>query len=197
MDKAFPATPLFPLLAAIATAIAAPAFAQTTDTPPRITLERPLEHVRDLRLCVRPFEHRGSVVLRPGYSGSTGSFLSPESAILRIDRVRTTLRAPGLRASALGTTVDGRFTWIPMTIADGSGRFPPVGGPAAAYADRGTLVKIEINRNTSSTGTVTGDYVLNGCLVDRIPVRMEQPHIDPPRLPPNIPLPGETVRQPR
>lgn len=195
MDTASPVASLLPLLAAIASAAAMPALAQTTDSPPRVTLERPSDHVRDVRLCRQPFERRGSVVLRPGYSGATGEFVSPANAILRIDRVRTTLRGPGLRASALGTTSERNFAWVPMTVAGGGGRFPATGGPSAAYADRGTLVKIEINRDSTTT-SATGDYVLNGCLVDRIPVRLEKPHVDPPRLPPKIPLPGETVRRP-
>lgn len=184
------------LSALLASVVAAPAPAQTAAPPPRIVLDRSLDHARDVRLCPRPFVRRGSVVLRPGFSGATGEFLSPTDAILRIDRVRTTLRAPGLRASAVGATTGRTFAWVPMTIVDGSGRFPTPGGPSTVYADRGTLVKIEINRNATTTAA-TGDYVLDGCLVDRIPVRIEQPHIDPPRLPPKSPLPGETVRRPR
>jgi hypothetical protein len=183
------------LFATIACAAALPAFAQTTEAPPRITLEPPFDHVRDIRLCARPFERRGSVQLRAGFGGSTGEFNAPANAILRIDRVRTTLRVPGLRASAVGASTEGNLVWYRMGIADGSGRFPADGGPTAVYADPGRLVKIEINRSGSSNTTATGDYVLNGCLVDRIPLRLEQPHIDPPRLPPKILLPGETVRR--
>lgn len=183
------------LLASLIATCAAAAQAQRNDRSVPPGIERVDSAVRDIRICTRPFERRGTVQLRPGFSGSVGVLETPGSAFLRVDSVRTSLRAPGLHASALGVTTQGRFAWHTMTVADAAGRFPADTGPRAVYADGGGLVRIEINRLGSTAAPATGDYVLRGCLVDGVPPRLDRYHVDPPRLPPNILLPGEALRR--
>jgi len=144
------------------------------------------------RLCARPFQHKGTVELGPGYSGSVGEFTTPGNGILQIRSVKTTLRVAGMSGSAIGTWSNTRFGWHAMRVETGVGRYSS-GHDEPVYADRSSLVKIEINRSGGNSTAVTGDYDLRGCLVDGIPQRVQLPDHPLPRLPPKVLTPLEPV----
>ena len=144
------------------------------------------------RHCARPFQHKGTIELGVGYSGSVGEFTTPDNGVLQVRSVRTTLRTAGLSASAIGTWANTKFAWQAMRVEAGVGRYAS-DRDEPVYADRSSLVKIEINRSGGNNTATTGDYELSGCLLNGIPQRVRLPDGQLPRLPPKVLTPLEPV----
>jgi hypothetical protein len=153
--------------------------------------------------CPRPFEDKGVFKIKAGYSGdgaSTGFI--PPGVFLEIRRIKATLRAPGAYAANLGMNSGGAFAWYDLRMENGSAVFS-ASKDGALYADGGSRVKFVVYRNQGNDLEATGDYVVSGCLVDEIPLRLRRPDMQVPRLPPQTPArPGPVekavpVRTPR
>lgn len=147
--------------------------------------------------CLRPFMRKGTMAMQAGYSGAIAEFTSPAAGILQIHSIRTALHMPGMSASAVGTWSAATFAWHPLRIEATQGRYSSsVDGPV--YADRASLVKITLNRNGANPVAGTGEYELQGCLIDHLPPRLQRPPIDQvPRLPPKVLTPLEPVEKVR
>lgn len=118
--------------------------------------------------CAKPFQHAGTVALNPGYSGGMGEFTVPAGYRLQIEYVSAGLRMgtnEGRGAFAIGTWAGQAFAWHSLPILTGyalSDRM--TSSEVSLYADAGSLVKVEINR-ASSTGVLAyGRYAVTGCL---------------------------------
>jgi hypothetical protein len=188
------------LLLAISTACTA-AFAAPPQTDPSLSKKPVASGIPrpDLQpqACRRPFMRKGSMAMQAGYSGAIAEFTSPAGSILEIHSIRTALHVPGMFASAVGTWSEATFAWHPLRIEAMQGRYSSsVDGPV--YADRASLVKITLNRNGATAVAGTGEYELQGCLIDQLPSRLHLLPIGPiPRLPPKVPAPGEPVEKVR
>jgi hypothetical protein len=65
------------------------------------------------------------------------------------------------------------------------------------YADRGSRIKFVAYRNGGYDQALTGDYVMSGCLVDKLPALSTLPDVRAPRLPKKRLTPLEPVERPR
>lgn len=191
-------------VALLAFAACGPAFA----APPReeptskqvIALPGPLPSTTTVA-CPRPFEDKGVFKIKTGYSGdgaSTGFI--PSGAFLEIRRIKATLHAPGAYAANLGMNTGGAFAWHDLRMQNGSAVFAAA-QDGALYADGESRVKFVVYRNQGNDLEATGDYVVSGCLVGRIPLRL-LPDPQAPHLPARSPVqPGPVevapVRKPR
>ena len=61
----------------------------------------------------------------------------------------------------------------------------------------GTRIKFVAYRNSGYDQALTGDYVMSGCLVDKLPALSTRPDIRAPRLPKKRLTPLEPVERPR
>lgn len=118
--------------------------------------------------CAKPFQHAGTVALNPGYGGAVAEFAVPAGYRLQIEYVSAGLRMgtnEGRGAFAIGTWAGQAFAWHSLPILTGyalSDRM--TSSQVSLYADAGSLVKVEINR-ASSTGVLAyGRYAVTGCL---------------------------------
>ena len=145
------------------------------------------------RVCAQPFENRGTFVLGANFSGAgAASEFIPADRYLEIRQVRATLRGPGLSAGDLGVSVSGDDGWYGMRLVNDSIVWTAAAdGPL--YADRGSRITFVAYRNSGKDRAVTGDYVMRGCLVDRLPQRITRPDIEVPRLPKKLLTPREPV----
>jgi hypothetical protein len=118
--------------------------------------------------CAKPFQYAGTVALNPGYGGAVGEFTVPAGYRLQIEYVSAGLRMgtnEGRAAFAIGTWAGQTFAWHPLPILTGyalSDRM--ASNEVSLYADAGTLVKVEINRASSTSVLVYGRYAVTGCL---------------------------------
>ena len=130
------------------------------------TLFAPAAHAHGFP-CAHPFQHTGTVVIGPGFTGTVGEFQVLADTRLQIEYVSASVRlgnAGENAAFSIGTTASGIFAWHPLPVDAGYTAVDRLGSQAVAlYGDSGTLVKIEISRG-SSVGEATGRYAVSGCL---------------------------------
>ena len=143
--------------------------------------------------CRRPFEDKGVFGIRAGSSGEgTHTPFIPGGGFLEIRYFKATLHAPGAYAADLGLMTKGRFAWHTLRAENGTIIFNQA---ETLYADGQTRVKFVVYRNQGNDVEARGDYIVRGCLVDRIPLRLK-PVIEVPHLPPQVPSrPGPVEKQ--
>ncbi|MEP6907940.1 MAG: hypothetical protein ABI858_08190 [Pseudoxanthomonas sp.] len=147
--------------------------------------------------CVQPFESKGTYVMQVNYSGgSASSDFIPANKFLEIRRVKATLRGAVLSAGNLSLTASGTDDWYDMRLENGAVVYS-ASKDGALYADRGTRIKFVAYRNSGYDQALTGDYVMSGCLVDKLPPITTQPDFRAPRLPRKKLTPVEPVERPR
>lgn len=145
-------------------------------------------------VCTRPFRHAGQVAFAPAYSGVAGHFDIPAAHALRIDRVTARLHQPGLRGAEIGGDTDGAFGWHVARL-EGDLAVHLSSRDGAIYLDPGSLGKVVVYRwDTGTQGS--GEFAVEGCLVERIPATLRMPDLRVPRLPPRVLLPGEDRMRP-
>lgn len=122
--------------------------------------------------CAKPFQHYGSVVLNQGYSGAIGDFTVPAGYRLKIEYVSAGLRLStndGRSAFAILTTAGGASTWHSLPILTGYALNDRMTSSAVSlYADPGTAVRVEINRNSGTNLIGYGRFSVTGCLYPAI-----------------------------
>ena len=188
------AVPAFALGVLCLTAAAAPPPTGSRERDPDIADRLPRPEVPALRrVCAQPFENRGTFVMGANVTGAgASSAFVPENRYLEIRQVRATLRGPGLSAGDLSASVSGDSGWYDMRLSNNAIIWTAAAdGPL--YADRGSRIKFVAYRNSGSDRAVTGDYVMRGCLLDRLPQLVTRPDIDVPRLPKKRLTPREPV----
>lgn len=176
------------------TAAAAPPPPGSRELDPSIADRLPRTDVPELRrVCAEPFENRGTFGLpvRTSGAGAASEFI-PGNRYLEIRQVRASLRGPGLWAGDLGVSVSGDSGWYGMRLVNDAVVWTAsADGPL--YADRGSRITFVAYRNSGTDRAVTGDYVIRGCLVEQLPLRITRPDIEVPRLPKKRLTPREPV----
>lgn len=145
-------------------------------------------------LCARPFSHRGTFVLEPNYSGAGGGFTFDQAGFLEIRHMTAWLHVPGTTGGNIGANTRGVFSWYDMEMRSGKADYSAA-QDGAIYADSNSWVKVVVYWNDHLDQRVTGEYVLRGCVVDRIPQRLRRPDSQLPRLPPKVLTPLEPVER--
>lgn len=191
MQRAVPALALGLLCL---TTAAAPPPTGSRELDPDIADRLPRPDVSELRrACAQPFENRGTFVMGANVTGAgASSDFVPETRYLEIRQVRATLRGPGLSAGDLSASVSGDSGWYDMRLSNNAILWTAA-ADGALYADRGSRIKFVAYRSSGSDRAVTGDYVMRGCLLDRLPQLITRPDIDVPRLPKKRLTPREPV----
>lgn len=192
LHRAVPALALG--LLCLTAAAAPPSPTGSRELDPSIADRLPRPEVSELRrVCAQPFENRGTFVMGANVTGAgASSDFVPENRYLEIRQVRATLRGPGLSAGDLSASVSGDSGWYDMRLSHNAIVWTAAAdGPL--YADRGSRIKFVAYRNSGSDRAVTGDYVMRGCLLDRLPQLITRPDLDVPRLPKKRLTPREPV----
>jgi len=146
--------------------------------------------------CAKPFENKGTYAMPVNYSGGgASSDFIPADKYLEIRRIKATLRGAGLSAGNLSLSVSGTQEWYDLRMENGAVVYSS-SQDGALYADRGTRIKFVAYRNSGYDQALTGDYVMSGCLVDKLPARVTRPDIRVPRLPKKRLTPLEPVERP-
>jgi hypothetical protein len=148
------------------------------------------------KVCLRPFTRRGTFQLEPNYSGAGGGFTFDQPGFLQIRHLQAWLHVPGTTAGNLGATTNNAFHWYDMEMRNGKADYSAA-QDGAVYADSNSWVKVVVYRNDHLDQRVSGEYVLEGCVVDRIPERVRKPDSQLPRLPPKLLTPLEPVEKTR
>jgi len=188
------AVPVLALALLCCTASAAPPPPGSRVLDPKIADRLPRPEVPEVRrLCAQPFENRGTFVMGVNVTGAgASSDFIPGNRYLDIRQVRATLRGPGLSAGDLAASVSGADGSYDMRLVDDAIVWTAAAdGPL--HADRGSRIKFVAYRTGGSNREVTGDYLIRGCLVEQVPLRITRPDIDVPRLPKKRLTPREPV----
>lgn len=146
------------------------------------------------KMCLRPFTRRGTFQLEPNYSGAGGGFTFDQPGFLAIRHMTAWLHVPGTVGGNLGANARGIFNWYDMEMRNDKADYSSA-TDGALYADSNSWVKVVVYRNDHLDQRVTGEYVLDGCVVDRIPERLRKADSQLPRLPPKILTPLEPVER--
>jgi hypothetical protein len=185
------------LLCACWTALAAPP-PDSRELDPRVGDRI---HAGDVKIrtmnCAKPFENKGTYAMPVNYSGGgASSDFIPADKYLEIRRIKATLRGPGLSAGNLAVSVSGTQDWYDLRLENGAVVYNS-SQDGALYADRGTRIKFVAYRNSGYDQALTGDYVMSGCLIDKLPALATVPDVRAPRLPKKRLTPLEPVERPR
>jgi hypothetical protein len=147
--------------------------------------------------CAKPYEKRGTYAMPVNYSGGgASSDFIPADKYLEVRRIKATLRGPGLSAGNLSLSVSGTQEWYDLRLENGAVVYNSA-QDGALYADRGSRIKFVAYRNGGYDQALTGDYVMSGCLVDKLPALSTLPDVRAPRLPKKRLTPLEPVERPR
>jgi hypothetical protein len=156
-------------------------------------IDLPAKPMRNM-LCARSFSRRGTFVLERNYSGAGGGFTFDQAGFLEIRHMTAWLHVPGTTGGNIGANTRGVFSWYDMEMRSGKADYSAA-QDGAIYADSNSWVTVVVYRNDQLDQHVTGEYVLRGCLVDRIPQRLRRPDSQLPRLPPKVLTPLEPVER--
>lgn len=146
------------------------------------------------KACLRPFTRRGTFQLEPSYSGAGGGFTFDQPGFLAIRHMTAWLHVPGTVGGNIGAKTRGVFNWYDMEMRNGKADYSAA-TDGALYADSNSWVKVVVYRNDHLDRRVSGEYVLEGCVVERIPERLRKPDSQLPRLPPKVLTPLEPVER--
>lgn len=172
----------------LGSALTASAAAQQVVTrPPLPTEEARLSDAVLERMGLRPtpcpskdvFRYEGRFWHKLRVSVSGGAFFAPRDRYLRIDRVATSMRGSVQTAGEVTTTV--RRLKVTRELSRLSPRSPLWAWPSAVgkslplYADKGASVDISSTRSGDLGKDAASEYIVTGCLVDRLPTMLEPP----------------------